>query len=236
MQSNSVLALLLAAGIGLAAGIATAQEGPEADNPMPKKIIGQTTPKESDSVSSLAVINSDGATLEGDKLTLTGVSNNSIVFADRPVRAAGHVTTAELVKAWNEGPDSLSKDPPNATISVLGSDSSDVADAVVTLKSPKLEGTNLTFDVAVLEGSIAGKSGPAALFIDHWHGHGAWYGVGLATGAALGLGAAAAVAGAPVYAAPAYAPPPYYYPPYGEPYYYHRPPYHCGYYPYPPCY
>lgn len=232
MQSNSVLALLLAAGIGLAAGIAAAQEGPEADNPMPKKVIGQATPKAS--VSSLAVINSEGATLEGDKLTLTGVSKNSIIFADRPVRAAGHVTTAELIRAWNEGPDSLSKDPPNATISVLGGDSSDVTDAVVTLKSPKLDGTSLIFDVSVLEGSIAGKSGPAALFIDHWHGHGAWYGVGLATGAALGLGAAA-VAGASVYAAPAYAPPPYYYPPYGEPYYYHRP-FHCGYYPYPPCY
>jgi hypothetical protein len=41
-----------------------------------------------------------------------------------------------------------------------------VSDAVVTLKTPKLEGGNLTFDVAVLEGTLNGASGPAALFID----------------------------------------------------------------------
>ena len=50
---------------------------------------------------------------------------------------------------------------------MLGGDGSDVNDAVVTLKSPKLDGDNLTFDVAVLEGSLNGATGPAALFIDH---------------------------------------------------------------------
>jgi hypothetical protein len=49
-------------------------------------------------VPSLAVVNSDGATLQGNKLTLKGVSTNSIVFADRPVRAAGHVLTADFIK------------------------------------------------------------------------------------------------------------------------------------------
>jgi hypothetical protein len=34
------------------------------------------------------VMTADGATLAGDKLTLTGVATNSIIFADRPVRAA----------------------------------------------------------------------------------------------------------------------------------------------------
>jgi hypothetical protein len=42
----------------------------------------------------------------------------------------------------------------------------------VTLKTPKLEGGNLTFDVVVLEGGLAGSSGPAALFIDHFGGFG----------------------------------------------------------------
>ena len=53
-------------------------------------------------------------------------------------------------------------------MSVLGGDGSKVSDAVVTLKTPKLEGGNLTFDVVVLEGSLAGSSGPAALFIDRF--------------------------------------------------------------------
>ena len=134
-------------------------------------------------VPSLFVVNSAGAKLEGDKLTMTGVAANSIVFADRPVRAAGHVTTEQFIMQWDEGADNFTKDPPNATISVLGGDGSKVEDAVVTLRSPKLEAGTLTFEVSVLEGSLTGSSGPAALFIDpglynYWHApvyHGAWY-------------------------------------------------------------
>ena len=117
-------------------------------------------------IPSLAVINSRGASLQGSTLTLTGVSANSIIFADRPFRAAGHVLTKHFLKEWDEGSDSFAKDPPNATISVLGADGDTVEDAVVVLKAPKLDGDKLTFDVSVLEGSLAKATGPASLFID----------------------------------------------------------------------
>ena len=133
-----------------------------------EKTIGQVTP--TGPVPSLAVINSDGASLEGGKLIMTGVSANSIVFADRPVRAAGHVATEQFIMQWDEGKDNFALDPPNATVSILGGGGSDVHDAVVVLKTPKLEGGTLTFDVAVLEGSLDGASGPAALFIDRFGG------------------------------------------------------------------
>ncbi|MBB3453356.1 hypothetical protein FHT86_001612 [Rhizobium sp. BK313] len=200
-----------------------------------QKTIGATKSK---MVPSLAVLNSGGAKLENGKLTMSAISPTSIVFADRPVRSAGHVLTTEFIKQWDEGADSFAKDPPNATISVLSSKGDSVADAVVVLKTPKIEGGNLTFDVAVLEGDLAGADGPASLFIDWfaargpyggvavgggfahapvwrggWYAHpGAYYGAGVVAGAALG---AAAVA--------------------DRPYYYYRPP-ACGYYPYPPCY
>lgn len=131
-----------------------------------QKTIGQPTSR--GPVPSLAVLNAKGATLDGNMLTLTGVSPNSIVFADRPVRAAGHVNTAQFIGQWDEGKGSFAKDPPNATISVLGANGTDVSDAVVTLRSPKIAGDNLTFEVAVLEGSLDGASGAAALFIDHF--------------------------------------------------------------------
>ena len=185
-------------------------------------------------VPSLIVMNARGATLQGGTLTLNGVSPNSIVFADRPVRAAGHALTPHLLEEWTpstDGSDDFAKDPPNATVSVLSKDGSTVRDVVVVLKSPKLTGDQLTFDVQVLEGDLAGADGPASVFIDiigrpltpfSYAGvarrtarRTAWYGAG----AAAAYGAAAAAA-----AAPYYAPPPYY----------GRPP--CGYYPYPPCY
>jgi hypothetical protein len=190
-------------------------------------------------IPSLAVLNSRGATLQGNKLTLVGVTPNSIVFADRPVRAAGHVLTSHFIKEWDVGTNSFAKDPPNATISVLSEDGATVKDAVVVLKAPKLEGDNLTFEVSLLEGDLTDAKGAAALFIDWFAArggfghvgvaggwghvgvvgvgpawHGAWYahpGAAFATGAAVGaVGAAAA---RPYYAPPA-----------------------CGYYPYPPCY
>ncbi len=116
----------------------------------------------------------------------------------------------------------------------------------MVLKSPKLEGDKLTFEVSVLEGGLSKATGPASLFIDWfaargyggrgvvggvgYHGgawHGAWYahpaGVGAVGAAAIGAAAAgAAAAGA-------------YYHPYAYPYNAPPPP-ACGYYPYPPCY
>jgi hypothetical protein len=49
-----------------------------------------------DMVPSLFVMNAHGASLQGQTLTLDGVSPNSIVFADRPVRAAGHLLTPAI--------------------------------------------------------------------------------------------------------------------------------------------
>ena len=117
-----------------------------------------------DMVPSLFVMNARGGTLQGQTLTLSGVSPTSIVFADRPVRAAGHLPTEALLEEWTTG--DFAKDAPNAAVSVLGKDGVSVHDVVVELKSPHLDGDRLIFDVRVLEGDLAGADGPAAVFID----------------------------------------------------------------------
>jgi hypothetical protein len=176
-------------------------------------------------VPSLFVLNSRGATMQGDTLILTGVMPHSIIFADRPVRSAGHQLTSDIIADWGAGDDSFTKNPPNATISVFSKDGS-VKDAVVVLKSPKLEGDKLTFNVQVLEGDLAGGDGGAALFIDiigRPMTPMSFAGVGRRTAfrGAMYAGAAVGAVGAAAYAAPyGYAPPPP----------------ACGYYPYPPCY
>jgi hypothetical protein len=151
------------------AGSALAQTPTTTPQHVPlQKAIGQAKPEIEPS---LIVMNARGASLQGGKLTLTGVSPNSIVFADRPVRAAGHSLTTDLLEEWapnNESDDSFAKDPPNATVSVFSKDGSRIRDAVVVLKTPKLEGDRLTFDVDVLEGELTGADGPAAIFIDRF--------------------------------------------------------------------
>jgi hypothetical protein len=223
--------LMLAGLIGLlcAPTLVFAQSAPlKPANHVPlEKTIGQVSKPEV--VPSLIVLNAEGATLKDGKLVLNDVASNIIVFADRPVRAAGHDLTTHFVEDWGNGADSFAKDPPNATVSGFSKKGDAVHDAVLVLKSPKLEGKQLTFDVQVLEGSLNGADGAAAVFIDiigrpftplsfagvarrtAWRG--AWY-----RGAAVGAAAAAAYAH-----------------PYG---YYHPYPYppYCGHYPYPPCY
>ena len=148
---------------------ALAQSTPATPEHVPlQKTIGQAGP---DIVPSLIVMNARGASLQGGKLTLTGAAPNSIVFADRPVRAAGHSLTTDLLQEWspnNQSDESFTKDPPNATVSVFSADGSKVRDAVVVLKTAKLEGDRLTFVVDVLEGDLSGSDGPAALFIDRF--------------------------------------------------------------------
>jgi hypothetical protein len=172
-----ILVLALAAVIGLSAGAAA-----QAPGPSPAKTIG--TPQQPLIVPSMIVLNARGAKLSGSELTLDGVSPNAIVFADRPIRAAGHALTAHLLTEWGDGAhDSFAKDPPNATISVLNKANASVADAVVVLKAPRLDGDRLTFDVAVLEGDLGQADGPATVFIDiidlpmarRTARHSAWY-------------------------------------------------------------
>jgi hypothetical protein len=152
--------IMAVAGVICAPGLALAQD----ETPVPtQKTVGLA---ETQIVPSLIVLNAHGASLQGQKLTLTGVAPSSIVFADRPVRAAGHALTSHLLAEWATGSNSFAKNPPNATVSVFSEDGSTVRDAVVVLKTPKLEGERLTFDVQVLEGDLAGADGAASLFID----------------------------------------------------------------------
>ena len=221
MSPTAVHVLLLSVAVTFS-NCAFAQNAAPPHVPL-QKTIGATKPQV---VPSLIVFNSKGATLQSGKLVLTGIAPNSIVFADRPVRSAGHDLTSRIVEDWGSGSDNFAKDPPNATISVFQKDGSGVRDAVIVLKSPRIEGENLAFDVDVLEGDIKGADGPASVFIDiigmpftpfsvagvarRTAYRGAYY-----AGAAAAVGTAAAVGAAAAYGAP-------------------RPV--CGYYPYPPCY
>ena len=115
-------------------------------------------------VPSLIVMSAQGASLQGETLTLEGVAPSSIVFADRPVRAAGHMLTTHLLEGWGKGGEGFAKDPPNATVSVFSKDEATVRDAVVVLKTLKLDGDRLKFAVQVLQGDLAGADGPSIFY------------------------------------------------------------------------
>src|SRR5438045_298874 len=105
MQFHHAASMIVAAaGLFWAPGLSLAQNAPAAS---PMKTIGTATTAQSKMEPALIVMNARGATLQGQTLTLTGVTPNSIIFADRPVRAAGHALTAHLIEEWATGDDSF---------------------------------------------------------------------------------------------------------------------------------
>ena len=137
----------------LAAPSAFGQSAPYADPPA----VADQSP-------ALFVVNARQATLQGDKLVLDGVSPGAVVFATRPSRSILHVATPDLIELWRTG--SFAKNPPNAVVSVFAKDGSGISDVVVVLARPALSGDKLVFDVALVDGSIAGAEGPASVYID----------------------------------------------------------------------
>jgi hypothetical protein len=219
---RTAVALMIAAALLGAPGSMFAQGTTAAPSNAPtQKTIGAPgAPAAAKVEPSLIVMNAAGATLVDNKLTLTGLASNAIIFSDRPTRAAGHALTVHLLEEWGSAPDaSFAKDPPNATVSAFSKDGSVTRDAVVVLKNPDLQGDKLTFEVQVLEGDLKGADGPAAVFIDI---------IGLPFTPLSFAGVARRTAyRAAMYNAATY---PYY--GYPAPYY----PPRCGYYPFPPCY
>jgi hypothetical protein len=219
-------ALLTAAALGGAPGSLFAQDAAAGPSDAPAtKSIGVPSAQEAKVEPALIAMNAAGAILAENKLTLTGVAPNAIIFADRPTRAAGHALTAQLLEEWGSTPDaSFAKDPPNATVSAFSKDGSLTRDAVVVLKNPSLQADKLKFDVQVLEGSLKDADGPASVFIDI-------IGLPFAPLSFAGVARRTAYRSA-MYNAATH---PYGYsaPCYPAAYY---PPPRCGYYPLPPCY
>ena len=212
--------------VGMPASVFAQNTTAAPSNATTQKTIG--TPEAAKVEPALIVMNASGAILADNKLTLTGIAPNAIIFADRPTRAAGHALTVHLLEEWGDAADaSFAKDPPNATVSAFSKDGSLTRDAVVVLKNPNLQGDQLTFEVQVLEGDLKGADGPASVFIDI---------IGLPftplsfAGVARRTAYRAAMYNAAV-AHPYYGYPAPYYPPA-----YYPPPPRCGVYPLPPCY
>jgi hypothetical protein len=99
-------------------------------------------------------------------ITLHGLTDSTVYFADRPRREIGHIPSHRFVELWDRGPASFAIDPPNAVLSFLEESGSAPEDAVVILREPRLEADKLSYRVEILEGAIPPRSGPCSLFID----------------------------------------------------------------------
>jgi hypothetical protein len=116
-------------------------------------------------IDALFVQSATGFTSEGGTVTLHGLADSTVYFADRPRREVGHMRSSTFIELWDVGECSLALDPPNAVLSFLG-DGFAPDDVVVVLHDPRLAGDEVTYRVDVLEGTLPERTGPCTLFID----------------------------------------------------------------------
>jgi len=112
-------------------------------------------------------------------IRLVKVGQQTLYFADRPERIAGHVKMADYLKEWTSkaGKDNFAKDPPNAALSVYEPGQANNKVAVITITNPKVEGADLVYNYKLINRTIPTSGGETSLFID-WIGVGGGVGVG----------------------------------------------------------
>jgi hypothetical protein len=116
-------------------------------------------------IDALFVQSAAGFTSEGGTITLHGLAESTVYFADRPRREVGHMRSSSFIELWHVGVYSFAVDPPNAVLSFLdGDDAPD--DVVLVLHEPSLEGDSLSYRVDILEGTLPERSGACSVFID----------------------------------------------------------------------
>ncbi len=104
---------------------------------------------------------------EGKKtLRLINIDPQTVYFSDRPYRKAGHISMDKYLEAWAEVDGNFSETPPNAALSVFEVGQDENSLVVLELFDPVVEGADLIYRYAVIDGEFPKSSGPAALFID----------------------------------------------------------------------
>lgn len=116
---------------------------------------------------------------QAQTLRLVNVSPQTLYFADRPERIAGHIRMDAYLEEWTSkaGPDNFSNDPPNAALSVYEPGKANNTLAVVEISDPRVEGSDLVYRYQLIDGSLPSAGGQTSLFID-WIGPGGGVGFG----------------------------------------------------------
>jgi hypothetical protein len=122
--------------------------------------------KDLDRIDALFVQNGAAFSAHDGDITLHGIADATVYFANRPRREAGHMPSQRFLELWDEGEESFATDPPHAVLAFLGDPTEVPADVVVVLREPRLVGHQMTYKVDVVDGELPLSGGPCSLFID----------------------------------------------------------------------
>jgi hypothetical protein len=112
------------------------------------------------------VQNASAFSAHDDEITLHGVADATIYFANHPQREAGHIPSRRFLELWDGAAESFTAAPPAAVISFLDDATDAPGDIVVTLHEPRFRDHEMTYRVELRDGDIPPSAGPCSLFID----------------------------------------------------------------------
>jgi hypothetical protein len=122
--------------------------------------------KKTEPLDAVFVQNASSFSAHDDEITLHGVAEATIYFANRPQREAGHIPSRRFLELWEGNGESFASAPPAAVISFLADTDDAPPDVVVTLHEPRFRDNAMTYRVEVRDGDIPPSGGPCSLFID----------------------------------------------------------------------
>ena len=128
--------------------------------------VGKTSDPQVERIDALFVQSATAFSSGPGTITLHGLADSTVYFADRPRREIGHIPSHRFVQLWDPGANSFAVDPPNAVLSFLDEEGTAPEDAALVLREPRLEDDKLSYSVEILDGDLPPRFGPCALFID----------------------------------------------------------------------
>lgn len=126
--------------------------------------IAATISRSGKNTSWLFISTANRLSFDGTTVTLSEVSPQIVMFADRPRRVADAEPLQAFVDGWTKGSQSFLSDPPNAGFTVWADGAYRVS--VMELSDPVYDGQNLSFKVKAVEGQLPKSGEQTSVFID----------------------------------------------------------------------
>lgn len=105
------------------------------------------------------------AVFEGGRLTLEDLEPTTIWLTHAPGRRVGHMATGTFLDVWWHYDSGLALGSLKGVLGRADPDAQLLGDAVLRLRDPRISGSGLQYDAALINGSVAATVGACVLFL-----------------------------------------------------------------------
>lgn len=105
------------------------------------------------------------AVLAGKTLTLEDLEPTTVWLAHDQADRVGHMATGTFLDVWWHPESGLASGALRAVLGRADPDAQLLGDPVLRVRSPRISGSGLQYDVEVLNGALAGRAGACVLFL-----------------------------------------------------------------------